>query len=54
MKNKTTKKLNLNLETLQTLTNAALDHAVGGVGMGIVSTDTPSVCFECRPRPRPF
>jgi hypothetical protein len=52
------KKLSLNLQTLLTLSGSALDNAVGGVArpMGIVSTDTPSACFKCRPpigKPQP-
>jgi hypothetical protein len=50
------KKLSLNLQTLRTLSGSALDNAVGGAGkpMGIVSTDTPSRCFKCKPEPRPL
>jgi len=43
------KKLSLNLQTLRTLSGSALDGAVGGRDQGIVSTDTPSVCFRCAP-----
>jgi hypothetical protein len=49
----TKKKLSLNVQTLRTLSGSALDGAVGGRGFGIVSTDTPSRCFRCAPRP-PF
>lgn len=51
MKTISTKKLSLNLQTLRTLSGDALDLAVGGQAQGIISTDTPSVCFACRPRP---
>lgn len=54
MKTVAAKKLNLTLETLRTLNTDDLDRAVGGVAKGIVSTDTPSFCFECKPRlPKP-
>ncbi len=49
MKTIGTKKLNLDLQTVRTLT-AELDTVVGGRGFGIVSTDTPSVCFACTTR----
>jgi hypothetical protein len=45
------KKLSLNVQTLRTLSGSALDNAVGGRAQGIVSTDTPSVCFKCDPTP---
>ena len=46
MKTTTTKKLSLDLETVRTLTGAALENIVGGRAHGIVSTDTPSGCFD--------
>jgi hypothetical protein len=45
------KKLTLNVQTLRTLTGSTLDNAVGGRAQGIVSTDTPSVCFKCTFKP---
>ena len=47
MKTNSNKKLTLDLETVRTLTDETMARIIGGQKMPIVSTDTPSVCFDC-------
>src|SRR5262249_46514464 len=51
MKTISTKKLNLDLQTIRSLTGDTLSNVIGGQRQNIVSTDTPSACFAC---PKPF